>query len=216
MLSMPAVRPPFVEFKMVVVDDRAATLQKGVRVTKDVPFAFVMQPGSKDCVERVAEEWLASIKRKSLDGSPDAYPTEWIEAFHKKYEMWRAGLEAPLNGTSVRQWPLLSPSQAENFVSLGIPTIEDVAAMTEDAMRRFGLGAREYRDKAREWVQGAAINEATTKENVELKEQLQKALDMVAAMNERLAQLESAPQIAPDAIEVKRRPGRPPRQPAAQ
>jgi hypothetical protein len=133
-------RPPFVEFKQIAKHDPKRSEELGYRVTKNVDMAFIMQPGSRDQVEIEAEAWLNSIKRKMLDAAPDAYPQEWVDGFRKKYEMWKEGNEAPLNGTSVKEWPVLSPAQVQNFIALGLLTIEDVAAMTEEAMGRYGMG----------------------------------------------------------------------------
>lgn len=181
-MQIAQARPPFVYFKRVAVDDTVKSQELGRRVTRDEDRAYIMQPGSRDEVERVAEDWLKMLKIKALDGAPDAYPEEWITGFHNKYKAWLEGQDAPLNGTSVKEWPALSPSQAENFIALHILTIEDVAAMTEDAMARFGMGARDLREKAREWLKGGAPSELA-KENEALKAQL-------AELSARLTQLE--------------------------
>lgn len=180
-MQIAQARPPFVEFKRIAVHDPIRTQELGRRVTKDVDFAFIMQPGSRDQVERVATDWLKSIKAKMLDASPDAYPEEWVTGFHNKYKAWLEGQDAPLNGLSVKEWPILSPSQAANFISLRILTVEDVAAMTEDAMGNFGLGARELREKARDWLKGQVAAADLQKENAELKQQL---LELAARMSE--------------------------------
>lgn len=180
-MQIAQARPPFVEFKRIAVPDAKRTLESGRRVTKDVDFAFIMQPGSRDQVERIAADWLKMLKDKSLNGSPDAYPQEWIDGFHRKYEAWQQGQDAPLNGTSVKEWPMLSPSQASNFIALNILTIEDVAAMTEDALRNFGIGGRELRDKAREWLAGGEIAKTVQQENEALKAQL---AELTARMDE--------------------------------
>lgn len=162
-------RPPFVEFRQVAIHDARKSEELGRRVTKDVDMAYIMQPGSKDCVEIKAEDWLASLKRKALDAAPDAFPQEWIDGFHKKYELWKQGHEAPLNGTSVREWPLLSPAEVANFIAAHILTIEDVAAMTEQAMSAVGMGSRNLREKAREWLTGKDVAQQALRENEELK-----------------------------------------------
>lgn len=184
MISLAQARPPFVEFKRVPKHDPIRSEELGRRVTKDVNMAFIMQPGSKDQVERVAEDWLASIKRKALDAAPDAFPHEWVAGFHSMYESWKAGHEQPLNGTSVKEWPVLSPAQAENFISIGILCIEDVAAMTEEALSRFGMGCRELREKAREWIQGKNVAGSMAEENNALKK-------TIAELTARLEQLEA-------------------------
>ena len=188
-------RSPYVEFKMVAKDDPVKSHEVGYRVTKDVAMAFVTQPGSKDQFEYEAEKWLDSIKHKAIDGR---YPQLWVDAFNKKYEAWKEGREAPLNGTSVKEWPLLSPAQAENFIALRILTIEDVAAMTEEAMARFGMGSRNLREKAREWLKGKEISDIAMKENIELKKRVQELEDLMKQM-----------------LEAKPKRGRPPKLEAA-
>ena len=183
-MQIAQARPPFVEFKRIAVPDSVKTQELGRRVTKDVDFAYIMQPGSRDQVERKATDWLAMIKQKNLDASPDAYPEEWVRGFHEKYKAWLDGQEMPLDGTSVKEWALLSPAQAENFIALRILTIEDVAAMTEDALGRFGMGGRELREKAREWLTKQEVAGSLAIENQELKQQL-------ADLSARLAQLET-------------------------
>ena len=185
MIGLQQARPPFVEFKQVAMHDPQKSIELGYRVTRDVDFAFIMQPGSKDCLEKEASEWLASIRRKSLEGAHDAYPPEWVDGFHKKFDAWKSGQEPPADGTSVKEWPILSPAQVQNFLSLRIITIEDVAALTEEAMQRVGMGSRELREKAREWLQTSELSKAAVTENSMLKAELaelkQQVADLLAA-----------------------------------
>lgn len=181
------VRPPYVEFKKIAKEDPKRSVELGYRVTKDVDMVFIMQAGSKDQVERIATEWLASIKRKLLENAHDAYPEDWVSGFHKKFEMWKEGHDIPVNGTSVKEWPVLSPAQAENFIALRILTVEDVAAMTEESLGRFGMGARELKDKATKWLADRAGKNLVEQENAELREKLE-------ALTKRLEELEKAPE----------------------
>lgn len=180
-IALATQRPPYVEFKVIAKDDPVRSHEVGYRVTKDVEYAFITQPGSKDIYEYEAQDWLNSIKHKAIDGK---YPQDWSDAFHKKYEAWKEGREAPLNGTSVKEWPVLSPAQAENLISIRVLTIEDVAAMTEEAMSRFGMGSRGLRDKAREWLKGREVSEQAMNENIELKKRVQELEDLVKQMLE--------------------------------
>jgi hypothetical protein len=93
--------------------------------------------------------------------------------------MWKQGLEAPVDGTSVKEWPILSRSQCENFISVGIVTVEDIAAMTEEAMARIGMGSRALRDQARDWLKGKEIASAAIAENAELKKKLEELQEQV-------------------------------------
>ncbi len=184
MIGIAQARPPFVEFKQIAREDKKKSIELGYRTTKNVDMAYIMQPGSRDQVEIEAQAWLDSLKLKHINGSPDAYPSEWIDSFRKKFEMWKEGMEAPPNGTSVREWPMLSPAQVENFIATRVLTIEDVAAMTEEAMGRFGMGARELREKAREWLAKREVANSMAQENEQLKAQL-------AELTARLSALET-------------------------
>lgn len=184
MIGMQQSRPPYVDFRQVAKHDPKRSLELGYRVTKDVDMAFIMQPGSKDCLEIEASAWLESIRRKSLEAAHDAYPEEWVRAFQQKFDAWKAGQEAPLNGTSVKEWPVLSPAQAQNFIALHLLTIEDVADMTEEAMQRYGMGSRELREKAREWIKGKEFAKTAINENETLKQQLAEALERIKALEE--------------------------------
>lgn len=180
--SIAPAQPPYVEFHRVAKDDPVRSVELGHRVTKDVDMAYVMQRGSIDQRVIKADDWLASIKRKMLEGAPDAFSEEIVAFLHKKYDAWKAGHEAPLLGTSVKEWPILSPAQAENFIALHVMTIEDVAEMTEEAMGRFGMGCRDLREKAREWLSGKEIAQMAIKENEELKKQLAEMANRLAAL----------------------------------
>lgn len=184
MIGIHQARPPYIEFYVDAVLDQAASDAAGRRVTKDVNMVRIIPPGGQLIVEKKPEEWIAQLKRKAIERTHDAFPQEWIDNIQKSYDSWKAGLEPPLNGTSVKEWALLSPAQAQNFINMRILTIEDVAAMTEEAMARVGMGSRNLRDKAREWLQAKEIASNAVAENAELKAKL-------ATLEARLAELES-------------------------
>ena len=195
-IGIAPARPPFVEFKQVAREDRNASVEAGRRVTKNINMAFVMQPGSRDCLEIVAEDWLSQIRKKSAVRAPDAYPESWVEQFDQKFDLWKKGIEAPVNGTAIGEAPFLSPAEVENLKALKIFTIEDLAAATEEALGRFGMGARSIRDKARNYIQAKSAAE------VELE-------TMREQINELKAQLAS---LSGDQTDMPKRRGRPPKE----
>lgn len=182
-------RPPYVEFKQVAVEDRQATIEQGRRITKDLNMAFIMQPGSKDQVEKIAEDWLAQIKNKMLTGAPDAYPPEWVDGFHKKFEMWQAGIETPPNGTSLRQVAFLSPASIENYQAMRIITVEDLAAMDEVAIQHAGIGSRSDRDKARAFLQSTADHGKAVEEIAALKATIETQASTIEELRRNQAEL---------------------------
>ena len=108
------------------------------------------------------------------------------ERFVASYEAWKRGEEAPLNGTSVKDWPQISRAQAEAFWSKGLRTIEDIAGATDTQLDHVGPGSRAVQIKAKAWLetaksQGVASEELASlrSENASLRDQVGELKAMV-------------------------------------
>lgn len=185
---------PLIKFDKVAVEDRNASIEVGRRVTKDVDMVYVKQIGEKDETERDAKEWINQLYAKASgdNGMKPSIPMEWYEFAKKSYENWQKGYEAPLNGTPVREWPILTPSQVANLHSMKTFTIEEVAAWTENAIVMYGMGGRELREKAKIWLEsGDAKAEqisALQAENKGLKDTLERLMTEVNSLKEQFAE----------------------------
>lgn len=199
---------PYVEFKRVAIEDKRRSNELGYRVTKDEDFAYIMQPGAKDIFERNAEDWLKSIETKSRNQAHDAFPIQVVEQYKLMYERWKAGEEAPVNGTRIAEWPMISPAQAENFKALRIMTVEDVATMNEESIMRIGMGARDLRDKAAQWLKKREGIDLVLSENESLKKQLAEMAERMNALEEKSEAVETEDESV-QKITIKRRGRRP-------
>lgn len=176
-------RPPFVEFKQVAIEDREQSMAAGRRVTKNINMAFIMQPGSRDQVEKVAEEWIEQIKRQSYAGN---YPETWAQAFEARFNAWLTGKETPESGLPVREWPVLSPAEAENLISAKVFTVEDLANLNEEAIANLGMGMRLLRDKARAWFDAGNDSGKNAERLVALEVQVADLLEQNKQLQEAL------------------------------
>ena len=122
-------RPPFVRFEKVAVEDAAASRSAGRYIARDVDFALVTPPYSKDVFKQEVKDYLESMKRERDAGR---FPPEWLTHIERAYAEWQRGNEIPLNGTPIKGWGLISPAQQENLIRLNILTVEDLAAMNEE------------------------------------------------------------------------------------
>jgi hypothetical protein len=151
-LSQQEARPPYVSFVAKAEEDREATIKAGQAVMKDVHYALVTPHGSKDRLERRVDEWFPqldeAVKQERM------LPT-WVKAYKEAYKAWEEGRDIPETGTSVRNWPLLTPAQVENLLLLKVRTVEDLAAANEELIRRLGMGGRTLKDKAKAWLDTA-------------------------------------------------------------
>lgn len=159
-------RPAYVRFQRRPMKDAAASVREGRHVNKDVDFALVTPPYSRDVFEQVATEWLAQMKKEAGNGR---LPVEWYERYEQQYERWKKGEEMPLHGTPIKGWAVISPAQMTNLIAINILTVEDLAAANEEGRRRIGMGAQELCDKAKAWLSQAKDKGPLTMENAALK-----------------------------------------------
>lgn len=187
--TQPESRPPFVRFEYRPVEDRAATLAKGHYSTKDVAYALITRPGSKDTHEALAEDWLKTMEAKARE---NLVPPTWPEAFKQLFERWKKGEEAPVEGTPIKGWPVLGPSAQQTLIQAGFRTVEDLAAAPDPELNSIGPGAIEFRNKARAWLEqangpGKAVERITA---------LEAQLAQQSALIKQLSEANSALKIA--------------------
>lgn len=159
-------RPAYVRFDRRPIEDRAASEREGRYVAKDIDYALVTPPYSRDVFEQEANEWLAQMRRESQTGR---LPVEWYERYEEAYRRWKKGEEMPLSGTPIKGWPVLSPAQQKNLTSMNILTVEDLAAVNDEGKRRIGMGAQDLCDKAKAWLAQTKDKGPLTMENASLK-----------------------------------------------
>lgn len=186
-ISLMPQRPPYVVFEQRAIEDRNASIAAGGLVMRDVDFVIVRQQGSRDTVEKNALEWLADIDRLAVTGN---YPGEWARHFRDKFNAYKAGQAEPELGLSVRHWPSLSKAQAENLIAVGARTVEDVAAMNEQALQRYGMGARELKQKAQAYLESRDANKSA-EQITALRAQLADRDERIATLEQRLTALEA-------------------------
>ena len=190
-----AARDPIIpRFYVKAVEMTFKSTQAGHPVFEDRDFVEMIIPGNR-----------GSIVHEQVN---DEHKHRW--PMH--YAAFKDGKEAPLTGTPVEEWPPCSASMVAMLKLMNVRTVEQLAELPDDALLRIGMGAREFRAKARAWLaqakDGAELDRTTVA--------LQMADDKIAALEKQVADLASkcealmARQADDDAPEPKRR-GRPPK-----
>lgn len=183
-------RPAYVRFVRRPVEDKAASLAAGHYIAKDVDWALITPPYSKDVVELKVEAWLKNLV---LDVQNDRLPKAWADSYRDAYDKWKRGEEMPLNGTAIRGWGMIGPAQQETLVRMNILTVEDLAAVNDEGIRRIGMGAIDLKNKATAWIQqnkdrGPLVQEvaAVKAENAALRVSVQGLTDQVERLMQQL------------------------------
>jgi hypothetical protein len=100
-------------FRMEAKQNKAKTITEGRPIFDQIPFVTIISPGDNKNVPDT----------KVLEEHRQRWPKQW-EAFEK-------GLEQPINGTPINQWPILNNAQVAELKALNIYTIEDVASLSD-------------------------------------------------------------------------------------
>lgn len=179
-------RPSYVQFETRTAEDKAASAREGRYVARQFDVAIVTPPYSKDCVEFKVEQWLANIDRNVRDGR---IPEEWAKHWKDSYGRWKDGQELPLNGTPIKGWGVISPAQQASLIHLNCKTVEDLAAVGEEGMRRIGMGALDLRTKAQAWLKSMADHGGSTIKIAALEQENAVLRTSVETLEKKVAEL---------------------------
>lgn len=199
--------PPFVRFETRAVEDGPASREKGYYVSKDVDIIIIVPRGSggKTTIEEPYSRWLKSVRnipfrheiRAGDSTTPMAsarFPDEWIDKIEQAYTAWKKGQELPESGTPLAQWGVVSPAQREQLIRLHIFTVEQLAEATEEALANFGLGGRDLRQRARDFLDTREGNAAKVAADMaELRKQNESLSGQVQSLLKRLEKLDAKP-----------------------
>lgn len=196
--SMPKEVPPHVQFEVRPVEDRSASVEAGRIVYKDIIFAVITPAGSKDRVERIAEEWLTHIVEETRLGR---FPSSWTDHYKRAFAAFKEGLDIPEQGSPLAMWPVITPGQLRMLQDIGIRTVEQLASSNEEAIRHMGMGGRQLRQRAIDYLAQSADPgkvsgelETLRRDNLELKAQLEKQNKMLEQLAKKLEAQQAAQQ----------------------
>lgn len=190
-------RPSYVRFERVAIENKIASIEQGRYVAKDVDFALITPPYSKDVIRIKVSQWMLNMEQ---DVRNDRMPAKWMDSHKEAYRLWQNGQEIPLNGTPIRGWGVVSPAQQETLLRLNILTVEDLAHVNDEGLRRIGMGAMELKNKAKGWLAQLEDKGPLTIELAALKQEnaiLRSSLESMQAQINALGK-QSAPEPEPE------------------
>lgn len=168
-------RPPYVVWESRAIEDRDASLKAGHYVSKNIDFAIITRPGSRDTLDKEALVWLAELREKSRKNE---LPPRWFEAFSESYKFWKNGEEAPVEGTPIKGWPVLSPAAQKDLIHAGIRTVEDLAQFSDSELSVIGIGALSFKQKAQAWLAAANDTGKTAEKLADLTQKVTELTDL--------------------------------------
>lgn len=144
-----------VEFYNHAVLQEFDSEKAGRPLYKDVPYIAIDFPGDK--TKKVCRP-VKTESTPTTPSDPQRFPRQWDQFVNQQEQI--------IEGTPITEWPPLGKAQALEFKGMKIHTVEILAALPDSALTWFG--AREYREKAKNWLQAAKTGSVSSEVMAEL------------------------------------------------
>lgn len=185
-----------VGFGLMPQQNMLKSKKAGRPIFEDIVHIQILVPGdSKSLILRPAT-------RKDYEDYPQAYAK------------FKSNEAVAQQGTPIEHWPQITRGEALSLKAAGIPTVEHLAEVDDANLGRLGANARDYRTKARAYInaaKGTAEAAAMALRNADLERKLSEMQMQFAQLAAQVAasQQAQAGAAAPETEPPKRR-GRPP------
>jgi hypothetical protein len=176
-------RPAYVRFERIAVEDVQATLQAGHYVAKDIDMALITPPYSKDVMKYKVKAWFDILDQ---DVRNNRIPQAWLDNYKKSYDAFKNGQDMPVVGTAIRGWGIISPAQQETLIKMSVLTVEDLAAMNDEGIKRVGMGGIDLKNKAKAWLLQLKDNGALAIQMADLQKKFANQEAVINSQTEKL------------------------------
>lgn len=167
----------YAKFQIRSKEDRKAMEELGGLRTKPVDFAILRMSGDKHT-------------ELEIEITPEVI-SDWQSKEHmvdtlKSYKNWKEGLDEPVNGIPLEQWPNINMAQIEQAKALNIRTVEDFAELSEAGCNAYGMGAQMLKNKAKSYLEAASGAGKITEQMTAMQAQMQLMQDQLNMQNKAL------------------------------
>lgn len=130
--------------------------------------------------------WLDQLRERLHHGR---ISKRYFDACMQAYERWKANEDSPVDGIPLTQWNGANPALIKNAMEIGIRSVEEAAQMTEEAITALGMGARQMKQDAQNYLKASDQN-MTAAEIAKSNERAEQAEKRASALEEKLAEIE--------------------------
>jgi hypothetical protein len=160
-----------------------ASLEAGRPIYDETEFVEIRVAGKRD-PQAVRPARKADIKR-----------------FPRHYQAFKNRTAEPESGTPLREWPIITRSQAEELAYLGVKTVEQLCDVSDTHLGKF-MGGHSLKAKAKHWLEKSAVElEAAEKATL---------MSTIADLQKKVSELMGDP-VEAEAPKVEEAEGKPAR-----
>jgi len=189
-----------VRFEMMDVENPEKTKEAGYPIFDTLECVRIKAPGSID------ENVIPLRKERQR--------LHYQARFPRHYAAFKAGLEEPVDGYPLKNWPPMATSRGELelYAFHGVKTIQALAAVSDSHISTLGNNALKRRQQAKDWVATAKSNapvERLRAENDEIRNQLEVALRAITELQKQAGIAPAAVAEVPPPLEAQTEPDAP-------
>jgi hypothetical protein len=170
-------------WKMMALPNPAKSKQEGRPIFDDCEMVEIRIAGSKDFTVQPA--WAQSHWEVDEESGEQRIVT-YAERFAKQYQQFKSKQHQTKSGTPLDYLPFLTEGKRSELRALSIYTAEALAEIDGQPLKNLGMGGRDLKNKATEWL-ASASHEAVLKRQQDQIEALQAQLRVIQEDREHKA-----------------------------
>ena len=152
---------------IIPLDFRLEYLPQSDGTVREIEVVEYTRKGSQGATTPVRIEHLTRVKNGS---SPDPI---WL-AIKPYYENWKAGKEAPIDGTPLAAWPGGTQHLTKALEAYHIRSVEDLANLTDGVLAKVPVpGIRSFRTQAKAFVDAQKTTAVVARDLIEKDKQIE-------------------------------------------
>lgn len=173
----------FAQFKWEAVKNNYASEKEGRPIFDKALIATISSPGQSK------SEIKYELERETYEGK--ASKTQYYDKYKTEVEKWKENSESgDLKGTPIDQWPLIDVKMAAVLKFHKVYTVEALCEVPDGELSKFGMGARELREKAKAFLAAAKDTSVVQKYAAENERLHTKVADLEQQIKELSARFE--------------------------
>jgi len=170
-------------FKLMAIKNEAESKRQGRPIFDDWEMCELRVAGSKDfpCPPALSfSHWVTD------EESGEQRPVTYAERFAKQYQQFKSREQQTKAGTPLDYLPFLTEGKRAELRALSIYTAEALAELEGQNLKSLGLGGRDLKNKAQEYLANSGQNAVLLQQQAKI-EALQMQLDLLQSDKDRAA-----------------------------
>lgn len=165
----------------------AATNAEGRPIFDTILMVDVITPGQKSSTPRFElERTWAAQSLKTLGITTPSKKSAYYTRFQEQIEKFKRQESPDMGGTPLHQWPRADRGLIATLMAANVYTVEQLAGISDQQLDIVGLGARELREQAKNYLEQAANGadtSALTAKNSDLETENKRLQEALALAN---------------------------------